>query len=154
VAKISPFFKFAPPPLFVYNPFDRLRENEHAEVQSGFCPGEYKNISKFKHNKTMDDQSSELHDSTQKLLHDLRQVVQDGEEVLRAGVGELGEKGIAARAKLSAALDSAKETARKLQSKTVAGAKATDKVIREHPYQSIGIAFGLGLLIGVLVNRK
>ena len=97
---------------------------------------------------------SELKESTQKLLHDLRQVVQDGEEVLRAGVGELGEKSAAARAKLSAALASAKETARKLQDRTVAGAKATDKVIREHPYQSIGIAFGLGLLIGVLVNRK
>ena len=96
----------------------------------------------------------ELRDSTQKLLQDLRQVVHDGEEVLRAGAGELGEKSVAARAKLSAALDSAKETARKLQEKTIAGAKATDKVIREHPYQSIGIAFGLGLLIGVLVNRK
>ena len=34
------------------------------------------------------------------------------------------------------------------------GARATDKVIREHPYQSIGLAFGLGLLIGVLVTRK
>jgi ElaB/YqjD/DUF883 family membrane-anchored ribosome-binding protein len=101
-----------------------------------------------------DHTDSELKDSTQKLLHDLRQVVQDGEEVLRAGVGELGEKGVAARAKLSAALDSAKETARKIQARTVAGAKATDKVIREHPYQSIGIAFGVGLLIGVLVNRK
>jgi ElaB/YqjD/DUF883 family membrane-anchored ribosome-binding protein len=97
---------------------------------------------------------SELKESTQKLLQDLRQVVHDGEEVLRAGVGELGEKGVAARAKLSAALDSAKETARKIQERTVAGAKATDKVIREHPYRSIGIAFGVGLLIGVLVNRK
>src|ERR1700760_410844 len=102
--------------------------------------------------KTMDNEtsSSEWHDSTQKLLKDLRQVVEDGEEVLKAGVGELGEKGIAARAKLSAALAAAKETAGKIQAKTVAGAKATDKVIREHPYQSIGIAFGLGLLIGVL----
>jgi ElaB/YqjD/DUF883 family membrane-anchored ribosome-binding protein len=97
---------------------------------------------------------SELKESTAKLLQDLRQVVQDGEEVLRAGMGELGEKGAAARAKLSSALDAARETARKLQDKTVAGAKATDKVIREHPYQSIGIAFGVGLLIGVLVNRK
>jgi ElaB/YqjD/DUF883 family membrane-anchored ribosome-binding protein len=97
---------------------------------------------------------NELKDSTQKLLQDLRQVVHDGEEVLRAGAGELGEKGAAARAKLSAALASAKETAKRLQEKTIAGAKATDKVIREHPYQSIGIAFGIGLLIGVLVNRK
>lgn len=93
-------------------------------------------------------------ESTQKLLRDLRQVVHDGEEVLRAGAGEMGEKGAAARAKLAAALESAKETGRKLQEKTIVGAKATDKVIREHPYQSIGIAFGVGLLIGVLVNRK
>ena len=75
--------------------------------------------------------------------------------MLRAGAGELGEKGAAARVKLSAALESAKETARRLQEKPSAGRyKATDKVIREHPYQSIGIAFGVGLLIGVLVNRK
>lgn len=97
---------------------------------------------------------SELRDSTQKLLHDLRQVVQDGEEVLRAGAGELSEKGAAARKKLSATIDAAKETLHKIQDKTIAGAKATDKVIREHPYQSIGIAFGVGVLLGVLISRK
>jgi ElaB/YqjD/DUF883 family membrane-anchored ribosome-binding protein len=97
---------------------------------------------------------SELRDSTQKLLHDLHQVVLDGEEVLRAGAGELGEKSAAARAKLATVLASAKETARKLQDKTVAGAKATDKVIRDHPYQSIGIAFGVGIAIGMLINRS
>jgi ElaB/YqjD/DUF883 family membrane-anchored ribosome-binding protein len=106
-------------------------------------------------NKIMENHTeSELKESTQKLLHDLRQVVQDGEEVLRAGAHELGEKGVAARAKLAAALDSAKETARKLQEKTIASAKATDKVIREHPYQSIGIAFGIGIVVGLLINRK
>ena len=52
------------------------------------------------------------------------------------------------------ALESAKATCQKLEEKAAAGARATDKIIREHPYQSIGIAFGLGLLIGVLVNRK
>jgi ElaB/YqjD/DUF883 family membrane-anchored ribosome-binding protein len=95
-----------------------------------------------------------MEDTTEKLLEDVKQVVRDGEELLRAGAGEISEKGKAARARLAAALDSAKETGRRLQEKTIAGAKATDKVIREHPYQSIGIAFGVGLLIGVLVNRK
>jgi ElaB/YqjD/DUF883 family membrane-anchored ribosome-binding protein len=115
----------------------------------------FKHISNSKQKNIMENHAeSELKESTDKLLRDLRQVVQDGEDLLRAGAGELGEKGAAARVKLSAALDSAKETARRLQEKTVAGAKATDKVIREHPYQSIGIAFGVGLLIGVLVNRK
>jgi ElaB/YqjD/DUF883 family membrane-anchored ribosome-binding protein len=100
------------------------------------------------------DSENEIEGSTEKLLADVKQVVRDGEELLRAGAGELTEKGRAARERLAAALESAKETGRKLQEKTVAGAKATDKVIREHPYQSIGIAFGVGLLIGVLVNRK
>jgi ElaB/YqjD/DUF883 family membrane-anchored ribosome-binding protein len=96
----------------------------------------------------------EFQDSTERLLQDLREVVEDGEELLRAGANELSEKGMAARARLSAALDSARETTRKLQERTVAGAKATDRVIRAHPYESMGVAFGIGLLIGILANRK
>jgi len=41
-----------------------------------------------------------------------------------------------------------------LEEKTKEAAKATDRTIREHPYESIGIAFGVGLLIGVLVARR
>jgi ElaB/YqjD/DUF883 family membrane-anchored ribosome-binding protein len=51
-------------------------------------------------------------------------------------------------------MESAKATAHKVQEKAVAAAKATDQVIRTHPYESIGVAFGVGLLIGVLVARK
>ncbi len=40
------------------------------------------------------------------------------------------------------------------EDKAVERAKAADKVIREHPYQTIGVAFALGLLIGVLARRK
>jgi ElaB/YqjD/DUF883 family membrane-anchored ribosome-binding protein len=40
-----------------------------------------------------------------------------------------------------------------LKEETVAAAKATDKVVREHRYQAIGIGFGVGLLIGVLAMR-
>src|SRR4051812_15119672 len=97
---------------------------------------------------------SERDDSTEKLLQDLREVVEDGEELLRAGASELNEKGMAARARLTAALETAKDTGRKLQQKTRAGAEATDRVIREHPYQSIGLAFGVGVLLGVLINRR
>jgi ElaB/YqjD/DUF883 family membrane-anchored ribosome-binding protein len=60
--------------------------------------------------------------------------------------------------RLSSALDSAKTTYQRIQENTVAGAKVADKTIRQHPYESIGIAaglaFGLGLLIGVLAGRR
>src|SRR5436309_6734845 len=90
----------------------------------------------------------------QKLVADLKVVVRDAEALIKATAGELGEKAKEARARLMDALETAKMTCHRLEEKAVAGAKATDKIIREHPYQSIGIAFGLGLLIGVLVNRK
>ena len=57
------------------------------------------------------------------------------------------------RAKLEAATEKAKEVCKRLQEETVAAAKATDKAVHEHPYQAIGIAFGLGLLIGVVATR-
>jgi ElaB/YqjD/DUF883 family membrane-anchored ribosome-binding protein len=57
------------------------------------------------------------------------------------------------RAKLDAAVEKAKAVCERLQEKTAAAAKTTDKAVREHPYQAVGIAFGLGMLIGVLVAR-
>jgi ElaB/YqjD/DUF883 family membrane-anchored ribosome-binding protein len=98
--------------------------------------------------------TSDIEESTEKLLQDLKEVVRDGEELLRAGADELGERGAAAREKLSAALEMAKETQRRLQEKAVASAKAADTYIRSNPYQSIGIAFGVGLLLGLYSARR
>ena len=58
------------------------------------------------------------------------------------------------RAKLEAATEKAKEVCKRLQEQTVAAANATDKAVREHPYQAVGIALGVGVLIGVLVARS
>ena len=51
-------------------------------------------------------------------------------------------------------VDDLKAVVQRAQEKAVERAKAADKVIRERPYQTIGIAFGLGLLIGFLARRK
>jgi len=98
--------------------------------------------------------SEEIEESTEKLLEDLKAVVHDGEELLRATAQDLGERGLAARERLAAALEVAKETRRRLQERAVASAQATGRLIREYPYQSIGIAFGVGMLFGILVNRR
>jgi ElaB/YqjD/DUF883 family membrane-anchored ribosome-binding protein len=94
------------------------------------------------------------HEANQQLRGDLKQVVRDAEELLKATAGEAGEQVKEVRGRLSTALASAKATCEHLQDKTVEAAKATDHVIREHPYESIGVAFGVGLLIGVLVGRR
>ena len=58
------------------------------------------------------------------------------------------------RAKLENVIDKAKEACERLQNQTAAAAKAADKTIRDNPYQAIGIAFGVGVLIGVLAARS
>jgi ElaB/YqjD/DUF883 family membrane-anchored ribosome-binding protein len=97
---------------------------------------------------------SDIEQSTEKLLQDLREVVRDGEELLKAGANELGERGSAAREKLAAALEVARETQQRLQERAMQGARATDQLIRANPYQAVGIAFGVGLLVGVLAGRR
>jgi len=93
-------------------------------------------------------------EANQRLSSDLKLVMRDAEELLKATAGEAGEKVKEVRSRLAAALESARATCEHLQDQTIAAAKATDHVIREHPYESIGIAFGTGLLIGVLVGRR
>jgi len=51
-------------------------------------------------------------------------------------------------------LDELKSMVQRAEEKAVERAKAADRVIRDHPYQTIGLAFGLGLLIGVLAARR
>ena len=85
---------------------------------------------------------------------DLKTAMGNAEEALRATSGRADEKISEIRSRLAAALESSKATYQQLQDKTVQAAKVTNRTIRDNPYQSIGIAFGVGLLIGVLVARK
>lgn len=71
---------------------------------------------------------------------------------------EIKERLAAARDRLNDAYTSARETLGDAYTSTrrqvVAGARCTDDAIRSNPYQSIGIALGVGVLIGVLVKRN
>lgn len=93
-------------------------------------------------------------EANKRLAADFKLLVHDAEELLKATAGEAGEKVKEVRARLAKALESAKATTEYLQDKTVQTAKAADETIREHPYESIGVAFGVGLLIGFLVGRR
>lgn len=92
--------------------------------------------------------------SREKVRDDIRVLLRDAEELLKITAGDMSERAQEARARLAEAIENAKGTCQKLEAKTVEAVKATDKVIRDHPYESIGVAFGFGLLLGVLVARK
>jgi len=90
----------------------------------------------------------------ERLKDDLRGLTQDAEALLKATADDVSEKVKEARSRLSDALERVKVSSQAWEQKAIDAAKATDRVIRDHPYESMGAAFGLGLLIGVLVARK
>ena len=94
----------------------------------------------------------------ERIMNDLQTLTRDAEDLLKATAGDVSEKAKEARGRVAAALERAKATYASLQDQTVATARAAakraDVVIRDHPYESIGAAFGVGLLIGVLVARR
>ena len=98
--------------------------------------------------------NTDAEQADKKLARHLKALVEDAEELMNLTAGHAGEKVSEARSRLAAALETAKATCQRVEEQTIAAAKATDRTIREHPYESIGIAFGLGLLVGVLVARK
>jgi ElaB/YqjD/DUF883 family membrane-anchored ribosome-binding protein len=86
--------------------------------------------------------------------NDLDTLVEDARALLTATVNVAEEKVVTARKRLSEALESAKDSCGRMQEKAVEGAKIADKTVHEHPYQAIGIAFGIGALLGFLAARR
>jgi ElaB/YqjD/DUF883 family membrane-anchored ribosome-binding protein len=93
-------------------------------------------------------------EAVDKLVNDLRAVVRDGQEVLKAGAGDLSEKGKEARARLDEALQRARLTCEQFESRAGDAARAAETAIRDNPLTSVGIAFGVGVLLGVLLNNR
>jgi len=81
-------------------------------------------------------------------------LMEDAQALLAATAHVAEEKVVEARRRLTAAIDKGKETWHTVQEKAVAGAKATDQAIRDHPYHAIGVALGVGALIGFLLSRR
>ena len=95
--------------------------------------------------------------SKEKLMQDLRVVVADAEELLRATAGQAGEKMSAARERIQENLAAAKQRLAAAQDAVVArtkeAAKVTDEYVHENPWRAVGIGAGVGLIIGMLISR-
>lgn len=98
---------------------------------------------------------SESGSTPQDLLKDLRSLVSEAETMMGDSLTEHSEDAVSAlHARFSAAQERLGELYAGARKRVVAGAKCTDEAIRANPYQSLAIAAGVGLLVGVLVGRR
>lgn len=91
---------------------------------------------------------------TQAISDDMGQLAEDARALMAATADVAGERVGEARQRLAAALECGKEIAGNVRDKAVAGAKATDRAVREHPYQAIMIGVGVGALLGYFLARR
>jgi ElaB/YqjD/DUF883 family membrane-anchored ribosome-binding protein len=94
----------------------------------------------------------------EKLVSDLKVVIADTEELLRATTGMAGEKVGELRERLGVRLRDAKDRMLDLEQalvdKTKAAARATDDFVHDQPWKAVGVAAALGLALGVLIGRR
>ena len=91
---------------------------------------------------------------TQAICNDVGTLAEDARALMAATADVAGEKVAEARKRLGAALESGKEFYGRMREKALDGAKAADQTVRENPYQAIGIALGVGALVGYLLSRR
>ncbi|GHD69219.1 DUF883 family protein [Jeongeupia chitinilytica] len=94
----------------------------------------------------------------EELIDDLRNVLAETESMLKEVAADGSEQGKALREKIAANLSVAKskliETERLVAGKARVAAKATDEYVHENPWTSVGVAAGVGFLLGLLVSRR
>ena len=96
--------------------------------------------------------------SKEKLMQDLHLVVSDAEELLRMTASQAGEKVNAARERIQDSVAAARANLLVAQEamieKTRQAARATDEYVHDNPWRAVGIAAGVGLVVGMLISRS
>lgn len=96
--------------------------------------------------------------SKDKLMQDVKIVISDAEELLRATANQAGEKAAAAREKVQDSLHRAKVKLAEVEDimidKGKQATRATDEYVHDNPWRAVGIAAGIGLVIGLLIGRR
>jgi ElaB/YqjD/DUF883 family membrane-anchored ribosome-binding protein len=96
--------------------------------------------------------------SKDKLVGDLRNLVADAEELLKATASQAGDKVGMARQKIEQSLVEGKkalaDAEKTLVAKSKECAEIADDYVRENPWSAVGIAGGVGLVLGLLLRGK
>lgn len=96
--------------------------------------------------------------SKDKLIADFKVVVADAEELLRVTASQAGDKAADLRTRIQARLAEAKvqlaDAEAALIDKAKLAGRAADDYVHDNPWRSVGIAAGVGLIVGLLIGRR
>lgn len=94
-------------------------------------------------------------ETAEEVLENLRSLIAEAEELIGSGVANTSSEVLEdVRSRLSEGLDKLNDYYGTAKEKVVAGARRTDETIRSHPYESLAVALGVGVLVGALIRRR
>ena len=106
----------------------------------------------------MSDSASTSVTDQQQLVSDMKSAIAEAEDMLHATADQAGDKIASMRARIQERLKGARvrlaEAEVNLIAKTRAAARATDAYVHESPGTAVGIAAGVGLVLGVILGRR
>jgi ElaB/YqjD/DUF883 family membrane-anchored ribosome-binding protein len=96
--------------------------------------------------------------SADKLIDALHTVIRDAESLLKATAAHTGEKIEEVRAQAEESVRAAKVRLAGIEDEALARARAiaddADQYVRANPWGAVGVAAGIGLLLGLLLSRR
>ena len=97
-------------------------------------------------------------ETKEKLVNDFQSVIADTEELMKLVSNESGGKAQALRDKLDHNLKLAKDYLRDVEGtvvdKSKVAARVTDEYVHENAWRTVGLAIGVGILIGFLIRDR
>lgn len=108
--------------------------------------------------KTMEATTANDTSARERLAQSLKHMVDEADHLLAKAERTGSDQFLAARQKFETQLNHAKDELRRLEISAIDNAKraarATDEAVHEYPYTAMGIAAGVGLLIGMLITTR
>lgn len=91
----------------------------------------------------------------EEVLNELRALLSEAEKIFsQATADDSGDVAAELRRRFEAAQERLTSLYQDARARVAGGVKSADEAIRENPYQTLAIALGIGLLLGVLLGRR
>lgn len=106
----------------------------------------------------MNDATKSLKSSQARLAHEFSAVLDDAQELLQHAAGEAGTAYADARQRLESSVKTARERAKAAEDAVMDSARqagrSADGYVRKHPWETVAVGAGIGLLVGLLIARR
>ena len=85
---------------------------------------------------------------------ELSALIEESEKLLRSSASLVGEDAETLREQIALKLQQARDSVTRVRDRTLPAVEATETYIGGHPWQTVAISAGFGLVVGLLLGRR